>query len=141
MSFTPSLFLLFLLSFTSLQAESPTSLSLSELSKEGNRWLNAPHHEKEPLISVYEGKMVEMRGFLLQQDKQWFLFTQPILRSCCMGKKEHLASKLYVEGNFDKITPGRAYTVKGTLIIQPTYNEQGELISLYRLENASLEGS
>jgi hypothetical protein len=136
-------FLCFLsfLSFCPLQAENPTPLALSELSKEGNRWLDNPNHEKEPLLSSYQGKTVAVRGFLLQQGTQWFLFTQPVLRSCCMGKKEHLASKLYVDGAFDEVKPGRAYTVTGTLIIRPIRNEHGEFTALYHLENAALEGS
>lgn len=83
----------------------------------------------------YNNQFVNVRGFLYHHSSgELILASQPNLKSCCVGSQQLVSQQILVHGNMHP--EAQAVTLQGTFKIDPQYNEQGQIVSLYRLENA-----
>lgn len=93
--------------------------------------------EKEASIRLWDGKKIKIRGFWypLQEDAG-VLTSIPQLKSCCILAPAKVTQQVLVKGEISSLTAQRAATVEGIFRIRPLYNEKGELVQLYVLEEA-----
>lgn len=96
-----------------------------------NHSLNSPFYD-------FEGKEVSIKGFYYESNRgDSFLASQPNLKSCCVGSIDKLDRQVLLEGHF-VVPKSKAVTFRGILKTSPTYNQQGDLQSLYFLKNPVL---
>ncbi|MFI5344137.1 MAG: hypothetical protein ACHQUC_07950 [Chlamydiales bacterium] len=84
--------------------------------------------------TAYNERLVNVRGFLYRHSSgELILASQPNLKSCCVGSQQLVYQQILVHGSLDP--EAQAVTLQGIFKIDPQYNDQGQITSLYRLEN------
>lgn len=93
--------------------------------------------------SQWHQQQVEIKGFLYAHmgTKHWILSSEPNLKTCCIASTKKVAEQIFIFGDFENIPNGRAVAIQGTFLIDPRKNTQGELVQLYRLQDATLVSS
>lgn len=93
------------------------------------------NHSLNPSFYELEDKEISIKGFYYESNRgESYLASQPNLKSCCVGSIDKLDRQVLLEKHF--ILPkSKAVTLRGVLKTSPTYNEQGDLLSIYSLKN------
>jgi hypothetical protein len=87
----------------------------------------------------YHEKQVQVRGFWYPLNEQeGILASYPDLKSCCVGSAHSVNEQVFVKNFFESITTKQLVTLEGIFKINPKYNQKGELIQLYVLEQTHL---
>lgn len=102
------------------------------------RQVATKHLERE--MTKFNLHEIKMRGFLYHDGNQdrWILASEPNLKTCCVGTHGKIGQQIIVEGDFRDISGTGAVTIQGYLLIDPRWDQEGKLVQLYRLEDASV---
>ncbi len=88
---------------------------------------------------VANGKEVKIRGFLYQDaNKEWILASEPNLKTCCVGSQTKILQQIRVIGTIADQAYPQVMALKGVMFVESQYDDNGDLVSLYRLENATI---
>lgn len=107
----------------------PLSLSFQDLSEPAESQLYRKYHNKEVVI----------RGFIYETaGGEKILAAQPDVKSCCVGSKDKTSEQILLVGNITLEDASKAYLVQGKFVVDPKKDESNKIVSLYRLEEASI---
>lgn len=113
--------LLFLFFSFGLCSQEPVKVAFHQL-KNAN-----PYHQQKVII----------RGFLYSgTDGRWILSPEPNLRSCCVGASQKVSQHIFLGDSFIGKEEKQPISVQGIFFIDPTYNADGTVKQLYRMEQA-----
>ena len=89
-------------------------------------------------LSKIEGEIVQIRGFWYPiSSTEGMLAEQPNMKSCCLNSPKTIERRCVVKGlKLEQLLPQRVVTIEGKFQITPLYNNQGELIQLFLLDEA-----
>lgn len=83
------------------------------------------------------GKIVRARGFWHPlSSNEGVLSNELDLKSCCIRAPAKIAQQIFVKNAPFTLTPKRAITLEGRFNIEPRYDENGQIVQLYVLEEA-----
>lgn len=93
--------------------------------------------ENRHLLSL-KGEVIQIRGFWYPlSNEEGILASHPELKSCCLRAPTKIDNQVIVKGdNLALLQPQRALTLEGVFNIAPAYNEKGELVQLFVLEQS-----
>lgn len=63
--------------------------------------------------TAWNDKEIEIRGFIYQVDQQYYLASEPNIKTCCMGKK----TKILLSEKFPEVGPGQVVSLQGTFFV------------------------
>lgn len=94
-----------------------------------------PEKDTQPLHQ----KEIKIRGFLYRNPEgTHILAAEPNLKTCCFGKKIH--QQITLEDLPDSIQLNQNIVeATGTFLIDPTYDNRGNLNQLYHLKNVQIK--
>lgn len=123
-----------------LSADEPKQLSFHLLTGLDDRLSQqVAVQELQKDLAPYHQHQVIIKGFLYSSSNhQWILASEPNLKSCCVASSEKISQQLMLADNFAGTSSNRAINVSGIFMIDPIWNQQGQLIQLYRLSDASI---
>lgn len=92
-----------------------------------------------PQIQEFQNQSVQVKGFLYHSlEDQIILAARPNLKSCCIGKGAQWKEQIRVKGELGSFPQQGMATLEGIFIIDPRYDETGQLMQLYVLEQARI---
>lgn len=95
-------------------------------------------HLKRSLARFHQ-QLVTMRGFVYKTAQDdWILSSEPNLKSCCIASNDKIAHQVFLQGDLSTLDTHRAIDIKGTFLVDPKWDPSGNLMQLYRLENATI---
>lgn len=90
-------------------------------------------------LNILDEKQVKIRGFLYQQPTgTLILASQPNLKSCCVGVKARMPQQVIVRGENPLDPSPYAITLGGVLKKELQYDQTGEPVPIYVLDQAWL---
>ena len=122
-------FILVNIAFFCLSAATPQTLNIADFPSEIST-------EIHPLLHLQD-QMVQVRGFWYPvSSEQGVLASHAGLRSCCLTSPIKIHQQLIVKGPLPSLQVQRVVNLKGIFKIEPLYNEEGQLVQFYVLEDA-----
>jgi hypothetical protein len=92
--------------------------------------------ESHPLLA-FHNQLVQVRGFWYPiSSDQGILSAHSGLKSCCLKTPDKLHQQLLVKGQLLSLPAQRVITLEGIFKIEPRYDQEGQLVQFYILDQA-----
>lgn len=92
--------------------------------------------ESHPL-AAFQNQLIQVRGFWYPiSSDQGILSAHSGLKSCCFKAPDKLHQQLLVKGQLLSLPAQRVITLEGIFKIEPRYNQEGQLVQFYILDQA-----
>jgi hypothetical protein len=97
------------------------------------------HQSVEEARALYHQKNVSIRGFLYKaKEGQLILASEPNLKTCCIGSPHKIWQQITLIDELESIPEKQAVTIEGTIVVNPSWDSNHKLKSVFEMENAHL---